>query len=212
MALVAAFKNCIGLQKPHLLPPTLLVRAQTTGNEGNGALTQRGDTWRLDPFGEMGLWRRPRSIFESFDRIERQLEKEFEGFFGFRAPAPRAQMPVDFIEDEKSYSLELDIPGIQKGDLKVSVDDDILTIVAERNEDKEWESSTFHRKERSFGKLQRSVMIPSNADAESITAKYDNGVLQISMQKLKDSEVKRENLIDIEFGDTKAQDIEAQKK
>ncbi len=97
---------------------------------------------------------------------------------------------VDISEDDKGIYLSADIPGVKKEDVKVTMEDDVISICAERCQEEEEKKKNYHRVERSWGSLSRSFTIGDNVDAEHITANYDNGVLKIVVPK-KESEEKK---------------------
>ena len=91
---------------------------------------------------------------------------------------------VDISEDDSAIFIEADMPGVKKEDIKVSMEDDVLTISAERNKKEEEKKKGYHRVERSWGSLSRSFTVGENIDAEKIEAAYDNGVLKIKVPKI----------------------------
>jgi HSP20 family protein len=91
---------------------------------------------------------------------------------------------VDISEDEKAIFIEADMPGIKKEDVKISLEDDVLFISAERSQSEEEKKKGYHRIERSWGSLSRSFTVGENVDAEKIEATYDNGVLKVVVPKL----------------------------
>jgi HSP20 family protein len=97
---------------------------------------------------------------------------------------------VDISEDEKAIYLSADIPGVKKEDVKVTMEDNIITICAERTQEEEEKKKNYHRVERSWGSLSRSFTIGDNVDAENVTASYDNGVLKIVVPKKEPEEKK----------------------
>jgi HSP20 family protein len=97
---------------------------------------------------------------------------------------------VDISEDEKAVYLSADIPGVKKEDVKVTMEDNIITICAERTQEEEEKKKNYHRVERSWGSLSRSFTIGDNVDAENVTASYDNGVLKIVVPKKEPEEKK----------------------
>lgn len=156
--------------------------------------------WRaLDPFGDF-FFRGPTEPGGLLDRVFDRMEKELEGTFPQNV-FKTTQLPIDFIETNDTYSIQLDIPGVGEHDLKVSLDEDMLTITAQRNDEKQWGSSggTIHRQERRFGKMSRTILLPQNADRDSLTAKYENGVLLVAMNKLELEEPDSQKDIAIEF-------------
>lgn len=90
---------------------------------------------------------------------------------------------VDISEDENAIYVEADMPGMKKEDVKVSMEDDVLCINAQREQSSEEKKKGFHRIERSWGSLSRSFTVGDNVDADKIEATYDNGVLKITVPK-----------------------------
>lgn len=91
---------------------------------------------------------------------------------------------VDISEDENAIFIEADMPGVKKEDVKVSMEDDVLSISAERNQSEEEKKKGYHRIERSWGSLSRSFTLGNNVDGEKVEASYDNGVLKIVVPKI----------------------------
>ena len=95
------------------------------------------------------------------------------------------KMKCDIYEKDGIYHLEMDIPGFDKKDVNIEIDDnDYLTINAEKNSENndEDENKNYIRKERSYGKYQRSFYL-GDVDKDIIDAKFDNGILKITMPK-----------------------------
>ena len=95
------------------------------------------------------------------------------------------KMKCDIYEKDNIYYLEMDIPGFTKEDINIEIDDnDYLTIIAEKNNDQteEDENKNYIRKERNYGKYQRSFYI-GGIDKEGIDANFENGILNITMPK-----------------------------
>lgn len=97
---------------------------------------------------------------------------------------------VDISEDEKAFYFSADIPGVTRNDVKVTMDDDVLSICAERTQHEEEKKKNYHRVERSWGSLSRSFTIGDNVDPDHIEASYDNGVLKIVVPKKEHAEKK----------------------
>ncbi|MEI6757988.1 MAG: Hsp20/alpha crystallin family protein [Chlorobium sp.] len=107
-------------------------------------------------------------------------EKVSPFFSSMIAPA----FKVDISEDDNAIFIEADMPGMKKEDVKVSMEDDVLSISAERSQSEEEKKKGYHRIERSWGSLSRSFTLGDNVDAEKIEASYDNGVLKITVPKV----------------------------
>ena len=97
---------------------------------------------------------------------------------------------VDISEDENNIFIEADMPGVKKEDIKVSMDNDLLSITAERTQSEEEKKKGFHRVERSWGCLSRSFTLGENVNTEKIEAKYDNGVLKLTVPKVEQTQKK----------------------
>jgi len=101
---------------------------------------------------------------------------------------------VDISEDDNSIFIEADMPGIKKEDIKVSMDNDLLSISAERTQSEEEKKKGFHRVERSWGCLSRSFSIGENVNNEKIEAKYDNGVLKVVIPKVEPTKTSEKSI------------------
>jgi len=102
---------------------------------------------------------------------------------------------LDIIEEKDQYVLKADLPGIKKEDIKVSLEDNVLTLQAERNSEVESPDKQLHRMERSFGKYTRTLNLGANVDASRIKANYKDGVLELIVPK---SEVAKPKTIEIQ--------------
>ena len=90
---------------------------------------------------------------------------------------------LDIIEEKDQYVLKADLPGIKKEDIKISVQDDILSIEGERQVESVTEESQVHRYERTFGRFTRSLNLGSKVDVAKIKANYKDGVLELFVPK-----------------------------
>lgn len=96
-------------------------------------------------------------------------------------------MHLDVMEFENTFEIRADLPGMNKNDIQVHVDNDVVTVSVEkedkRDEDKEEQGVRYHRMERSSQFVRRTVRMPETANLDQIKAKYDNGVLQLNIPK-----------------------------
>jgi HSP20 family protein len=104
---------------------------------------------------------------------------------------------IDVVEEKEQYVLKADLPGINKEDIKVSVENGILTIEGERKTETEQKDKQVHRVERSYGRFVRSLNVGTNIDTSKIQASYKDGVLQLNVPK---SEAVKPKSIDIKVG------------
>lgn len=90
---------------------------------------------------------------------------------------------VDITEDDKEYLLKTDLPEIKKDEIKVNVENGVLSVSGERKAEKEEKNKKFHRIERSYGSFMRSFNLPEDANGAKVTAEFKDGVLQVHLPK-----------------------------
>jgi len=90
---------------------------------------------------------------------------------------------VDIIENKDSFEIQLAVPGLNKEDFKIELNDNYLTISGERKFSNEKKERTFHSIETHYGSFSRSFSLPENIDASKIDAKYNNGILELTLPK-----------------------------
>jgi HSP20 family protein len=90
---------------------------------------------------------------------------------------------VDIVENDKAYEIHVAVPGMNKEDFKLDLNDNFLTVSGERKFTKEQKEKNFHSIETQFGTFSRSFALPENVDAAKINAKYNNGILEINVPK-----------------------------
>ena len=99
-------------------------------------------------------------------------------------------MKCDIYEKDGDYHIEIDIPGFDKKDIKVECDNGYLTVTAKKDEEAEDKSKNYIRRERSYGKYQRSFYI-GDMDSSEIRAKFKHGMLKIIVPKVETKETKK---------------------
>lgn len=90
---------------------------------------------------------------------------------------------VDIAEDEKEYLVKAELPEMKKEEIKINVQDDVLSISGERKYEKEEKGKKYHRVERAYGSFMRSFTLPEDADGSKVSAEYKDGVLKIHLPK-----------------------------
>ena len=88
---------------------------------------------------------------------------------------------VDISETDSAYLIKGEIPGVKKDDVKVTIQDGMLTIQGERRQEKEEKGKKFHRIECSYGSFARSFRVPSDADENSVKAEFKDGMLNVTL-------------------------------
>ena len=90
---------------------------------------------------------------------------------------------VDIAEDDKEYLIKAELPEVKKEDVKVTVENDVLTITGERKFEKEEKNKKYHRVERAYGSFMRSFTLPQGAAGDKINAEFKDGVLKVHLPK-----------------------------
>lgn len=97
---------------------------------------------------------------------------------------------VNVLEKDKGFEIEVAAPGLEKKDFNITVDNGVLTISCEKETEKEDKEKNYTRREYSYTNFARSFTLPDNVKGDDISAKYDNGILRITLPKTEDAKVK----------------------
>jgi HSP20 family protein len=106
-----------------------------------------------------------------------------DDFFPVNSDRTSSMPAVNIREDEKSYVLDLAIPGMDKKNLKIDINEDVLTISSETKSEAEDSRDGYKRKEFSYSSFCRSFYIPENVEREKIEANYKDGILSVALPK-----------------------------
>jgi len=135
------------------------------------------DIW--NPFRELDdVQNRLSAFFRSSPEFGRLLRRPFGD-----VALPDWSPQVDISEDEKEYLVKADLPEMKKEDVKVTIEDNVLSISGERKAEKEEKNKKFHRIERSYGTFLRTFTLPDDTDAKKISAEFKDGVLKVHLPK-----------------------------
>ncbi|WP_456327730.1 Hsp20/alpha crystallin family protein [Archaeoglobus sp.] len=121
--------------------------------------------------------------FEEIRRIQERLNRLFEDFERIGPRVVSVEFPVDVIDEEDRIRVVADLPGFNKEDIEIWVEDGDLVIKAERKEEREEREANYLRRERRFGRVYRRIALPTDVDIENIKASYNNGVLEVIVPK-----------------------------
>jgi HSP20 family protein len=113
-----------------------------------------------------------------------------DDFFTASTSRPNVLPAVNIREDDKNYILELAVPGMDKNDLKIDIDEDVLTISSEQKNESEDKREGYTRKEFSYTSFVRSFYIPENVNRDQINANYKDGILNVSFPKQEEEKKK----------------------
>jgi HSP20 family protein len=118
-------------------------------------------------------------------RLNRILDEAFAGF-PFQGEGTITSTwfaPTDVTEDENSLHISMELPGVDPDDVRLSLENNILTIRGEKRQRSEENNERVHRFERTFGLFERTFALPNTVDPEKIEARYENGVLLVRIPK-----------------------------
>ena len=133
------------------------------------------------------LSRRPADGGEAAQRMfNRLFDQTFDGFpFGEEATLNSSWAPAcDIFEDKEGIRIITEIPGVNPEDVKLSMENNTLTIRGEKKQVAEEKTERVHRYERTYGVFERSFALPSTVDPENVVADYENGLLTITLPKV----------------------------
>ena len=133
------------------------------------------------------------TVFDPFKELQ-DIERRLGAVLNLNQPAKEVKSFTPAVNekvDEKGYYLEIDLPGVKKENIDISVNDGVLTISGERKLEKKEEKENYVRIESFFGRFERSFKLPADADLDNIEAKYEDGVLKIFIPKKQKPEGKK---------------------
>ena len=137
-------------------------------------------------------WTPFRSMLSLRDEMDRLLNE----FYGRVVPTTETYQgdwypAMDITETDNEVIATLELPGLKREDIKVSVNNDILTVSGEKKQEKTEENENIHRVERTYGYFKRSVALPVEVDTNKVKAVYKDGVLKVTMPKLEEKKTKQ---------------------
>ena len=153
--------------------------------------------WR---WGGLRHWDEENRPYESFlremDSLHKDMDRLFEDFWKGSGSQSLMKKPwqhddltprVDETEDEKAFHIKVELPGMDKDDVDVTLSSGVLTIRGEKKREEEEKGNDFYRKERSFGSFRRSLPVRTEVDEGKIAARFDKGILYIELPKTEEA-------------------------
>lgn len=138
---------------------------------------------------------------EPFFTLEPSFNRLLREAFGTLAPLSEEALSLsawtpscDIYETKGEIVVKAEIPGIKKEDLKVSLQDNRLTLSGERKFEEETKRENYHRIERSYGAFARSFTLPASVDAKKISAEFKDGVLEVKLPKREEAKPQEVNI------------------
>jgi len=156
----------------------------------------------------MAIW----DPWKEISRIEREMRRLFDEFWGSEekglrrlplpkragVPAEREELvgtpPVDLIDKEDSLVLKSEMPGVRKEDIKVSVTDEEISLSGKVERKKEEKEENYYYSERAYNAWRRIIPLPVRIQSDKAKAKYENGLLEITLPKAEEAKAKRKEL------------------
>ena len=151
-----------------------------------------------NPYQELTSWHR--DIDDLFRRVFSDNEESNQSSMTSWAPAMEA------LEKDGNYVIRADVPGIDPSEVEVSVLNDTLTLKGERKRSNEVNEKNYHYSETAYGRFERRFALPTGIDPEKIAAKFENGVLEVSMPLPQSATARK---VPIEGGSSKQKQIKA---
>jgi HSP20 family protein len=138
---------------------------------------------RWDPFRDLGMLQ---------DRMNRLFDDAGRGWRSDEPAATTSWSPsVDIFETEGEIVVKAELPGTDRKDITLHLENNVLTLRGERRFEKETKEENYHRIERAYGNFSRSFSIPATVDEETIRADYKDGVLKIVLPKKEQAKPKQ---------------------
>lgn len=123
-------------------------------------------------------------INRMFDEVFPSTEREDFGLFAW-------QPTVDTYEKDDAIEINAELPGVNKDDIAIDVQNNVLSISGERKHDENVNENNCYRRERFYGKFQRAFTLPEGVDTDNIDASYADGVLKVTIPKTEKSQAKK---------------------
>ncbi len=133
----------------------------------------------------------PWSIADLMRRDFNRLASHRLGQTDVETPVTDWVPAVDIIEEKECFVVRADVPGVDAADIEVSMDDGVLSVSGERRTEPHDDIDGMRRFERASGRFHRRFTLPETADAEGITAKSANGILEVTIPKLPEVQARR---------------------
>jgi len=157
---------------------------------------------KRNPSKEMELWNSGFPVARSLERFQRDMNRMFDEFFRgdlFDTDWTRSiswNPAVDISESNDSYNIKAELPGLKNEDVKITLNNNVITIRGEKKSDGEKKGSNFHRIERQYGSFERSFILPGTVSSDKIEALFNDGILTVTLPKTEET---KEKVVDIKI-------------
>lgn len=127
---------------------------------------------------------------EPFGSVQREINRLFDETFrgmpivsGLMQGGRGSALRLDVKESDKAFVIHAECPGVTEKDIDVTYDDGVLTIKGEKKVERDDKTETWHIVERSYGSFARSLVVPGDIEADKIEARFDKGILTVTLPK-----------------------------
>ncbi len=128
--------------------------------------------------------------FNELENFDDKIQSLLNTFPDFYSEYDESFYPkIDISEDEKNIYVDSELPGIKKDDIKITLNDNILTISGEKKSERKEKDLSFYRTERIYGSFSRSFTIPGEINPDTVDAKFEDGILKVVVGKVKEKNV-----------------------
>ncbi len=136
-------------------------------------------------------WRPLRDFLDIRDEIDRIFDTFLPTRFEAEYPAATTWVPrVDIAETDNEVVVTTELPGVDRKDVKLSIEDNVLTISGEKKQEKETKDKNYHCVERRYGAFRRSFTLPARIQADKVKASFKDGILTINLPKVEEAKTK----------------------
>ena len=126
----------------------------------------------------------PRLGFDPFAELRRMQSEMNRLFGGFTAATARDFPPINIWLGQNSVVVTAELPGVTAADVNLSLQEDVLTLDGQREPKTQQENVNWQRRERAYGTFSRAVQLPFRLDPDKVQARFDNGILEIELERL----------------------------
>lgn len=145
---------------------------------------------KRNPTAELDVWNRDFPVARTLHSFQREMNRMLDNFFrgdlfddGRFTGAAEFAPAIDISETKEAYVVKAELPGMKKEDVKVTMNNNVVTIAGEKKIEEEKREGNYYRMERSFGSFERSIPIPGPIKPDDIECRYADGLLTISLPK-----------------------------
>ncbi len=136
-------------------------------------------------------WRPRGNFVDVRDEVDRLFDTFLPAEFKAEHPVTAAWVPrVDVAETDNEVIVTMELPGVERKDAKLSVEDNVLTIGGEKKQEKEIKEKNYHCVERRYGTFGRSFVLPTRIQADKVKATFKDGILTIKLPKIEEAKSK----------------------